>query len=115
MFFRAKKSGPRTYLQIVESFREGKRVRQRVLATLGRIEDLQESGQLARLLESGARFEEINVGGLHYRPNTEEILPYVFLSEQDKGLLRELVKQGVTLTAQDIPGNTPTIINSKVV
>jgi len=58
MFFRAKKSGPRTYLQIVESVREGKRVRQRVLATLGRIEELKESGQLARLLESGARFAD---------------------------------------------------------
>jgi transposase len=58
MFFRAKKSGPRTYLQIVESVREGQRVRQRVLATLGRLEALEESGQLARLLESGARFTE---------------------------------------------------------
>jgi transposase len=58
MFFRAKKSGPRTYLQIVESVREGTRVRQRVLATLGRLEALEESGQLARLLESGARFTE---------------------------------------------------------
>ncbi len=67
------------------------------------------------VIKSGARFEEINVGGLHYRPQTDEILPFVFLSEEDKRLLRELVKQGVTLTAQDIPGNTPTIINSIVV
>jgi transposase len=58
VFFRAKKSGARTYLQIVESVREGKRVRQRVLATLGRLEELEQSGQLARLLESGARFSE---------------------------------------------------------
>jgi len=67
------------------------------------------------VIKAGARFERINVGGLHYRPGTEEILPFVFLSEDDKRLLRELVKQGVTLTAQDIPGNNATIINSIVV
>ena len=49
MFFRAKKSGPRTYLQIVENVREGTSVRQRVLATLGRLEQLEESGQLRQL------------------------------------------------------------------
>jgi hypothetical protein len=46
------------YLQIVESRREGAAVRQQVIATLGRIEDLQESGQLERLLRSGARFAD---------------------------------------------------------
>ena len=45
-------------LQIVESRREGAAVRQQVIATLGRIEDLQESGQLEWLLRSGARFSE---------------------------------------------------------
>ncbi|HXZ14517.1 MAG TPA: hypothetical protein VEH77_00830, partial [Roseiarcus sp.] len=38
--------------------REGAAVRQQVIATLGRIEDLQESGQLERLLRSGARFAD---------------------------------------------------------
>ena len=58
MYFRKKTSGGRAYLQIVESRREGAAVRQQVIATLGRIEDLQESGQLERLLRSGARFAE---------------------------------------------------------
>jgi hypothetical protein len=44
------------YLQIVESRREGDQVRQQVIATLGRFEDLRASGQLERLLRSGARF-----------------------------------------------------------
>jgi hypothetical protein len=35
----------RTYLQIVESYREGGKVRQRVIATLGRMEELQGRGQ----------------------------------------------------------------------
>ena len=48
MFFRAKKSGsknhPHEYLQIVESFRDGSTVRQRVIATLGRLDHLKASG-----------------------------------------------------------------------
>jgi hypothetical protein len=56
MYFRKKASGGRAYLQIVESRREGAAVRQQVIATLGRIDELQESGQLERLLRSGARF-----------------------------------------------------------
>lgn len=58
MFFRTKKSGPRTYLQIVENRREGNKTRQRVIATLGRLEQLQTSGHLDSLLQSGARFSE---------------------------------------------------------
>jgi len=56
MYFRKKTSGGRAYLQIVESRRDGKQVRQQVIATLGRIDELQSSGQLDRLLRSGARF-----------------------------------------------------------
>jgi hypothetical protein len=58
MYFRRKTSGGRAYLQIVESRREGDQVRQQVIATLGRYEDLKASGQLERLLRSGARFAE---------------------------------------------------------
>ena len=56
MYFRRKTSAGRAYLQIVESRREGDQVRQQVIATLGRYEDLQASGQLERLLRSAARF-----------------------------------------------------------
>jgi hypothetical protein len=58
MFFRKKTSGGRAYLQIVESRREGRAVRQQVIALLGRLEDLRESGQLERLPRSGARFAD---------------------------------------------------------
>jgi len=58
MFFRTKKSGPRTYLQIVENhWREG-RPQQSVLATLGRLDQLQDAGQVDALLSSGARFAQ---------------------------------------------------------
>jgi hypothetical protein len=56
MDFRRETSAGRAYLQIVESRREGDQVRQQVIATLGRFEELQASGRLERLLRSGARF-----------------------------------------------------------
>ena len=56
MYFRKKISGGRVYLQIAESRRVGGQVRQRVVATLGRLDALQASGQLERLVHSGARF-----------------------------------------------------------
>lgn len=56
MYFRKKVAGGRVYLQIAESRREGGRVRQQVIATLGRLDELAASGQLERLLRSGARF-----------------------------------------------------------
>jgi PTS system mannose-specific IIB component len=64
-----------------------------------------------RIVEKGVEFDEINIGGLHFRPGAKEILPYVFLTDEDKRLLRELVKKGITLTAQDIPGNASTNIS----
>jgi hypothetical protein len=56
MYFRKKASGGRVYLQIAESRRVGGQVRQRVITTLGRLDQLQASGQLERLVRSGARF-----------------------------------------------------------
>jgi transposase len=58
MFFRTKKSGPRSYLQVVENHWRDGRPQQSVLITLGRLEHLQASGQVDALLASGARFAE---------------------------------------------------------
>lgn len=58
MFFRLKKSKQNQYLQIVENSRHGTQVKQRVLCTLGRLDDLQQSGKIESLLASGARFAE---------------------------------------------------------
>ncbi len=56
MFFRQKKSGNRVYLQVVDNRWEAGRTQQRVIATLGRLDQLQRSGQLEALLRSGAKF-----------------------------------------------------------
>jgi len=58
VFARIKKSGQNEYLQIVENHREGKRVAQRVITTLGRLDQLKTGGDLQALTRSLARFSE---------------------------------------------------------
>lgn len=58
MFVRTKTTQGRTYIQIVESYREKGKVRQKVIATLGRIDKLKEKGQIENVLRSLARFSE---------------------------------------------------------
>lgn len=58
MFARLKKSGRYQYLQIVHNERCGDRIQQRVIATLGRLDQLRETGQLDALLTSCAKYSE---------------------------------------------------------
>lgn len=58
MFARTKKSGKYEYLQIVENHREGAKVNQRVIATLGRLDQMQAKGGVETLVRSLARFSE---------------------------------------------------------
>ena len=52
MFARVKKSGKYQYLQIVENRKEKGKVKQRVIATIGRMDQLQAKGRVATLIRS---------------------------------------------------------------
>jgi transposase len=58
MFTRTKKSGRYEYLQIVENHREGSKTRQRVIGTIGRLDQLHEKGKIETLVNSLSRFSE---------------------------------------------------------
>src|SRR5215831_14169436 len=58
MFFRTKKAGPRSYLQLVQNHWRDGRPQQTVLATLGRLDELHARGAVDSLLRSGARFAD---------------------------------------------------------
>lgn len=58
MYVRVKKSGPRQYLQVVESRWEDGVSRQRVVATLGRLDALRASGAVDGILRGLGRFAE---------------------------------------------------------
>ena len=52
MFARVKKSGKYHYLQIVENNKAKGQVKQRVIATVGRLDQLQEKGRVETLIRS---------------------------------------------------------------
>jgi mannose/fructose/N-acetylgalactosamine-specific phosphotransferase system component IIB len=68
-----------------------------------------------KLVNAGIALKEVNVGGLHYREGSIELLPFVFVTPEERSFLRELVKRGITLSAQDVPSNPARVINSLVV
>jgi hypothetical protein len=74
MFFRVKSAGSHQYLQIVHSTRQGKKVRQEVFGSLGRLEELKASGQLEGLIRSGLRHcEKFALIDAHAPAKTEPV------------------------------------------
>ena len=58
MFFRVKKVRGYRYLQLVENRWENGMPRQRVIASLGRLDELQEKGQIDRLILSLVKYSK---------------------------------------------------------
>ena len=58
MFARVKKTGKYEYLQIVENQRVNKKSKQRVIATIGRLDELNDQGRIDALIKSLSRFSE---------------------------------------------------------
>lgn len=71
MFARIKKSGRNEYLQLVENRREGKKISQRVVATIGRMDELKEGGNIETIIRSLSRFSEKTTLVLSARNNPD--------------------------------------------
>jgi mannose/fructose/N-acetylgalactosamine-specific phosphotransferase system component IIB len=67
------------------------------------------------MLDRGLDTNEINVGGLHFRDGREKITENVWVNGEEKELLRDIVKKGITLEARALPGDNRITINAKVV
>ncbi|KAF0157938.1 MAG: PAS/PAC sensor protein [Syntrophaceae bacterium] len=61
MFARIKKSGRNEYLQLVENRRDNKKISQRVVATIGRMDELQANGSIETIIRSLSRFAGKNL------------------------------------------------------
>jgi mannose/fructose/N-acetylgalactosamine-specific phosphotransferase system component IIB len=60
---------------------------------------------MRRLADAGSmRGEEVNIGGIHYAPGREAVLPYVYLSKAEMGEMGALENEGVRIIARDLPG-----------
>ena len=73
MFARVKKSGTYQYLQLVENRWENGQTRQRVITTLGRLDQMSEKGEVESLIRSLSRFSERTLLILSDRSNTNSI------------------------------------------
>lgn len=61
---------------------------------------------LARIADEGVLDgEEINLGGIHFAAGRERVLPYLFLSPEEKEKLVAIASSGAQLTARDLPGS----------
>jgi mannose/fructose/N-acetylgalactosamine-specific phosphotransferase system component IIB len=71
--------------------------REKVIALVDNPADISE------LHKRGIQIPEVNLGGMHYSQGREQILPYLYLSKEDKDIFRKLMQQGVEFFCQDVP------------
>ncbi len=68
---------------------------------------------MARLAEGGGMVgETVNLGGIHHGRGKQQVLPYLFLDDEDVRCLRLLAGRGIDVVAQDLPGATPRAVES---
>lgn len=60
--------------------------------------------EVLSLLEMGAKFSRVNIGGLHYTAGRVQLGKAIFLSEEDKEALRRISARGVKLEGRALPG-----------
>lgn len=65
--------------------------------------DVESMLRLAR--EGRLEGREVNLGGIHDAPGRIQVLPYLFLGDDERAQIRELAREGVRVTAQDLPAS----------
>jgi mannose/fructose/N-acetylgalactosamine-specific phosphotransferase system component IIB len=63
--------------------------------------------EVLALLERGLRFEQVNVGGLHYSAGRVQLGKVVFISEEDRGALRQILGRGIAVEGRGVPSDEP--------
>lgn len=58
---------------------------------------------IAALIAKVPKLRRVTLGGIHHKPGRVERLRYVYLTDEEVGTLRALVRQGVEVVAQDVP------------
>ena len=62
--------------------------------------------QFIVLVDDGG-IPNVNLGGIHHRAGRTQRLRYVFLNNDEEAALRDIATQGVSISAQDVPGARP--------
>ena len=67
------------------------------IVLLNSIEDIR------TLCKAAPYIKRINVGGLHFAPDKNEILRYLFINNAEKEIFLELIHLGISFECQDVP------------
>ncbi len=59
------------------------------------------------LLEHGLAVKSVNIGGMHHSEGKREVLPYVYVDDDDRRELLAIAAGGVALEARDVPQADP--------
>ncbi len=54
--------------------------------------------------------DDINLGGIHFAPGRERLLPYLFLSREESERLRRVADAGAVISARDLPGSRAVLL-----
>ncbi len=100
MFFRLKRTRGVDYLQLVANDRQGAQVRQRVLASLGRLDEIRLDGSLDRLVGAGAA---LSGRALFLAPPNFDAVPELVRDESLATAIMELLDQ-TSPTAEILSG-----------
>lgn len=60
-------------------------------------------GDVLALEEKGVEMRSINIGGLHFAAGKRNLLPYVYVSEQDVEALKDMLAKGIEVECRDVP------------
>ena len=65
---------------------------------------LESPQDLLRLAQQGGKIAEANLGGMYFKEGRKQLLPYVYLTEQERDVFERLFKLGIKVFCQDLPG-----------
>lgn len=67
---------------------------------------------MAGLRRANTAMQRINLGGIHHQPGRTERLPYLYLTDDELSLARDLAQTGAVVEAQDVPTTAAVAIGS---
>jgi len=59
--------------------------------------------KLKDLITTGIEIKKVNVGGIHFQKDRKEYLSYLFLSQEEIEIFKDLMNKGIYFECQDLP------------
>jgi mannose/fructose/N-acetylgalactosamine-specific phosphotransferase system component IIB len=63
------------------------------------------------LVSLGVSLARINIGGMHFSAGKQQLLPAVYVDRDDLAVFRALLRRGIRLAAQTVPGAREIVVD----